>query len=41
MAEQVTASSHTLAGEVSELSSLLAEFKLVKDRHQSNYTRAA
>lgn len=41
MAEQVTASSHTLAGEVGELSGLLAEFKLIKDRHQSNYTRAA
>lgn len=41
MAEEATASSHTLSTEVSSLTALLAEFKLKKDQHDSKITRAA
>lgn len=41
MAEEVTASSHTLASEADELASLLAQFKLVKEKFGSNYRNVA
>lgn len=41
MAEQVTASSYTLARETDELSSILAEFKLVKERYGDNSIKVA
>lgn len=41
MAEQATASSHTLASEVDSLNALLAEFQLKKDQYSSLVSRAA
>lgn len=41
MAEEATASSHTLAGEVAQLTALLAEFKLTQDKYSHSVSHAA